>query len=250
LIYFGKQKTTSSIFFTLPYWKDNELRHNLDVMHIEKNVVDNIIGTLLDIKGKTKDNHEVRQDLRKLGLRSALHPFTVDNNKTYLPAVDFTMTKTEKYGFLKVISDVRVPDGYASNVSRCVKLKECSIGGMKSHDSHILMQQLMPIALRGSVPKKVVVPLIELCDFFGEICSKTLHIEDLDRLESRIPIILCYLEQIFPPGFFTISVHLIMHLVRECNLGGPVHYRWMYPIKRYYYYKIMKFFFSFFLHDV
>jgi hypothetical protein len=39
-----------------------------------------------------------------------------------------------------------------------------------------------------------------------------------------------------------ISVHLIMHLVREYKLGGPVHYRWMYPIERYYYSKIMKFF--------
>ncbi|XP_058211658.1 uncharacterized protein LOC131323837 [Rhododendron vialii] len=29
-----------SIFFELPYWKDNLLRHNLDVMHIEKNVCD------------------------------------------------------------------------------------------------------------------------------------------------------------------------------------------------------------------
>jgi hypothetical protein len=191
-----------SIFFTLPYWKDNELRHNFDVMQIEKNVVDNIIGTLLDIKGKKKDNHEARQDLRKLGLRPGLHLFTADNNKTYLPAADFTMTKTEKYGFLKVINDVKVPDGYASNVSHCVKLKECSIRGLKSYDSHILMQQLMPIALRGSLPKKVVGPLIELCGFFRKICSKTLRIEDLDRLESRIPIILCNLEQIFPPGFF------------------------------------------------
>jgi hypothetical protein len=25
-----------SIFFRLPYWKDNLLRHNLDIMHIEK----------------------------------------------------------------------------------------------------------------------------------------------------------------------------------------------------------------------
>jgi hypothetical protein len=27
-----------SIFFRLPYWKDNLLRHNLDVMHIEKKI--------------------------------------------------------------------------------------------------------------------------------------------------------------------------------------------------------------------
>ena len=38
-----------SIFFELPYWEHNLVRHNLDVMHIEKNVCDNIIWTLLGI---------------------------------------------------------------------------------------------------------------------------------------------------------------------------------------------------------
>ena len=38
-----------SIFFTLPYWEDHVLHHNLDVMHIEKNLDDNIIGTLLNL---------------------------------------------------------------------------------------------------------------------------------------------------------------------------------------------------------
>jgi hypothetical protein len=54
-----------SIFFTLPYWKNNMLRHNLDVMHIEKNVVDNIIGTLLNMDNKLKDNLNARLDLKK-----------------------------------------------------------------------------------------------------------------------------------------------------------------------------------------
>ena len=49
-------KKKKSIFFQLPYWKMLLLRHNLDVMHIEKNVCDSIIGTLLNIEGKTKDN--------------------------------------------------------------------------------------------------------------------------------------------------------------------------------------------------
>jgi hypothetical protein len=39
-----------SALFELPYWKDNLIRHNLDVMYIKKNVMDNIIGTLLDMK--------------------------------------------------------------------------------------------------------------------------------------------------------------------------------------------------------
>jgi hypothetical protein len=131
-----------------------------------------------------------------------------------------------------VLYDVRVPDGYSSNVSRCVKLKECTIGGLKSHDNHIIMQQLMPIALRGTLSDDVVRPLIELCGFFRDICSKTLRVEDLDRLENQIPIILCKLERIFRSGFFTSMVHVIIYLVRECKLGGPIHYRWMNPVER------------------
>ena len=65
----GKKKK----FFRLSYWKNNLLRHNLDVMHIEKNVMDNIIGTLLDIKGKMKDNIEARIiKLQKLKEKSYL----------------------------------------------------------------------------------------------------------------------------------------------------------------------------------
>jgi hypothetical protein len=52
-----------SIFFRLPYGKDNLLQHNLDIMHIEKNVMDNILVTILDIKGKTNDNLVARLDL-------------------------------------------------------------------------------------------------------------------------------------------------------------------------------------------
>jgi hypothetical protein len=56
-------KKKSIFFFRFPYWKDNLLRHNFDVMHIEKNVMNNILGTILDIKGKTKDNLAARLGL-------------------------------------------------------------------------------------------------------------------------------------------------------------------------------------------
>jgi len=37
-----------SIFWELPYWKTNLLRHNLDVIHIEKNMFENIFNTVMD----------------------------------------------------------------------------------------------------------------------------------------------------------------------------------------------------------
>ena len=50
----GLNWTKKSIFFELEYWSKLKLRHNLDVMHIEKNICDSIIGTLLNIEGKQK----------------------------------------------------------------------------------------------------------------------------------------------------------------------------------------------------
>ena len=61
------------------------LRHNLDVMSIEKNVVDNIIGTLLNLDGKTKDSLKARQDLKNMGIRSEIHLENVGNDKTRMP---------------------------------------------------------------------------------------------------------------------------------------------------------------------
>ena len=80
-----------SIFFELDYWKDNLLRHNLDIMHIEKNVCDNVLWTLLNVDGKGKDNLKSRHDLEDMGIRKPLHPQKWANNKYYLPPACFTL---------------------------------------------------------------------------------------------------------------------------------------------------------------
>jgi len=41
-------------------------------MHVEKNVCDSIIGTLLNNKGKMKDGINVRKDLVEMGVRLEL----------------------------------------------------------------------------------------------------------------------------------------------------------------------------------
>jgi Domain of unknown function (DUF4218) len=96
------------------------------------------------------------------------------------------------------------------------------------------MQQLLPIAIRGLLPKNVTNVLFELCSYFRELCSKVLYPDKLSQFGKQIKLILCHLEMIFPPGFFTIMVHILIHLVEEAKLGGTVHYRWMYPIERYF----------------
>ena len=71
------------------------MRHNLDVMHIEKNVCESIYGTLLNIPGKTKDGVNARLDLQEMSLRKDLAP-KQQGNRTFLPPACYTLSKQEK----------------------------------------------------------------------------------------------------------------------------------------------------------
>ena len=82
------------------------------------------------------------------------------------------------------------------------------------------------------MPKHVSDALIELRNFFRELCAKVLKENELDRLESQIVVTFCKLERIFPPAFFDIMIHLPIHLAWEAKVAGPMQYKWMHPIER------------------
>ncbi|XP_042472278.1 uncharacterized protein LOC122054932 [Zingiber officinale] len=106
-----------SIFFSLPYWEFNLIRHNLDPMHIEKNVCDNIVGTLLDDANKSKDNYAARKDLKNLGIMKQLWPRAQSDGREYLPPACYAMSKDDKKIFCSVLKDIRVPDDGNSSLN-------------------------------------------------------------------------------------------------------------------------------------
>jgi len=84
-----------SIFFDLPYCSRLEVRHFIDVIHVEKNVCDSLIGTLLNINEKTKDDLNARLDFIEMNIRDELTPIEMGKH-TYLPSACYTMSKDEK----------------------------------------------------------------------------------------------------------------------------------------------------------
>ena len=147
------------------------------------------------------------------------------------PHATFLLTPKDREGFCEFLKSVKYPDGYAANISRLVSIRNGRLLGLKSHDCHVLLQRILPIGMRGYIDKNFSTTLFELGNWFQDICSKTLRLSDLEKLEERIVLILCKLEKIFPPAFFDVMVHLAVHLPREAMLGGPVQFRWMYPPK-------------------
>jgi hypothetical protein len=47
------------------------------------------------------------------------------------------------------------PDEYTANLRRGVNLGTLRVNGMKSHDYHIWIERLLPVMVRGYVPKHV-----------------------------------------------------------------------------------------------
>ncbi|CAL8136238.1 unnamed protein product [Prunus armeniaca] len=165
-----------------------------------------------------------------MNIRRNLHLDKDENGKIKKYAAEYTLEPADRRAFCEFLKSIKFPDGYAANISRNVK--DGKISGLKTHDCHVLLQRILPIGIRPYLIKEVCAPLVELACFFQQICAKTLNVADLDRLEVDIVVILCKLEKIFPPVFFDVMVHLALHLPREAKLGGPVGYRWMYPIER------------------
>ncbi|KAL0290565.1 UNVERIFIED_CONTAM: hypothetical protein Scaly_2666700, partial [Sesamum calycinum] len=86
--------TKKNIFWDLLYWSTLLIQHNLDVMHIEKNVFDNIFKTVMDINGKMKDNMNARRDLKIIYNRPELE---LDERKpNVMPKAVYTLGKEQK----------------------------------------------------------------------------------------------------------------------------------------------------------
>lgn len=223
-----------SIFWELPYWKDLLIRHNLDVMHIEKNFFDQLINIIMDVKGQSSDSISARKDITLYCKRQEQELTKDASGNPSMPKAPYALDKAQRKVLCEWVRNLKFPDGFASDLSRCVDLQSCKLSGMKSHDCHVFMERLLPVALKELLPVHVWNVVVEISQFFRDLSSYTIQFEDMVRLEKNIPEILCKLEKIFPPAFFNSMEHLPIHLPYEAKIGGPVQYRWMYPFERYY----------------
>ena len=200
-------------------------------MHIEKIIFDNIFYTILNVKGRTKDTVKAHLDLEDIRIRKKLHLIWQRDRLVKLLAC-YVLNWRKRNQFLAYLRSTRFFDGYASNLKWCIKSKDGKIVEMKSHDCHVLLQYVLPVGLRGLLPDNLCDALFNLKTYFSDLYAKMLRRSQIDILEKKIIITLCKLEMIFPPSFFDIMVHLLVHLSHEARLDRLVHTRWMYPIER------------------
>ncbi|CAM8957063.1 unnamed protein product [Rhodiola kirilowii] len=95
-------------------------------MHIEKNVFDNIIGTILGLQRKTKDDIKAREDLEKQGYRKELWwkengSTSRKENVSQAPYMVLPNERTEIFEFIK---DAKYPHGYADSLKNKINVED------------------------------------------------------------------------------------------------------------------------------
>src|SRR3954470_21285036 len=215
-----------SIFWALPYWKFLEVHSAIDAMHVTKNLFVNLLN-FLGVYGKTKDTPDARQDQQSIHEGNNLNP------EKYQGPASYALTKEEKEIFFEVLSSIKVPSGFSSNIKGIINMSEKKFQNLKSHDCHVIMTQLFPVALRGLLPENVRVPIVKLCAFLNASSQKVINPITLQNLQKDVVQCLVSFELVFPPSFFNIMTHLLVHLVEEISILGPVFLHNMFPFERF-----------------
>ena len=158
----------------------------------------------------------------------------LENGQFKLPVASWTLKKKEKRALIYFFNELKVLTDYCANPKRLMNMRELKFnyGPMKAHDCHVIMTQLLPVALRGILPPKVRAPIINFCSFFNAISKKIIDVSTLEQLQQDIAETLIRLEMHFPLTYFDISLHLLIHLVDQIRDLGLMYLHQMFSFER------------------
>jgi hypothetical protein len=179
-------------------------------MNLAKNFLKTITGK--------KDTVKVRRDLQRRNVRRHLwlSPHPRKPGKMVKPRAPYVMTDDEFEKFAKCLEALKTPSGYASDLGKSIRKK--NFGGLKSHDYHVLMQEVLPLALRGLMQPGPRLAVMRMCKVFRRLCTKVYNPADFASLEADVAESMALLEIQFPPSIFDIMTHLPYHLAQELDL--------------------------------
>ncbi len=65
--------------------------------------------------------------------------------------------------------------------------------------------------------------IMQLSCVFCCICVKVWNLNEIGSLKEGVVVIISLLKKEFPLAFFDIMTHLLLHVVDELEICGPVH---------------------------
>jgi hypothetical protein len=108
-------------------------------MHCEKHFCENVMKTIFD----TKDISIVQKDLKDCGMWP--HLWLQEVASWFIkPTATHVLTYEEKERFVCIVR-IKTPAKYVSSLKK--RIRDGDLKGMKSHDYHIMMQEILLLCM-------------------------------------------------------------------------------------------------------
>jgi len=144
--------------------------------------------------------------------------------------VPYVMPKVDQNVFFHTMQSLRTPTGFGVTLKNSLSRKD-KFSSLKSHDYSNLIHFMLPIAKRGFVIEEVCQVVFRLARLFHWVCSENVDVRNLDIMMIEFAIMMSLLEMQLLMSFLDNQIHLISHLAKEVAIGGPISYRWMFPME-------------------
>jgi hypothetical protein len=100
------------------------------------------------------------------------------------PTANYVLSEAEFLQFCDCIESLKTPTGHSSAFGKHIRKKK--LGGLKSHDYHVLMQQVLPLALHGLMKPGPQMAIMRVCKIFHRICTKVYNPADFQFITLQI----------------------------------------------------------------
>jgi hypothetical protein len=128
---------------------------------------------------------------------------------------------------------VKVLTGFSSNIKSLVSMKDLTMTHFNTHDCHVMLMVFLLIMIGVISPEYVKMVITHMSYFFNRITEKVIDEAELYVLKEFIMETLCQLDMCFPPSFFDIMPHLMMHMVDQIQELGPIYLHQMWTYERF-----------------
>jgi beta-xylosidase len=110
---------------------------------------------------------------------------------------------------------VRDQSPYSINIRNLVSMSELKVSGYNTHDCLTLLSLFLAIAIRAVNHQYLKMVITRMCHFFNAISKKVIDIIELDEIHKEMRVTMCQLEMGFPPSFFDLMEHYMIHLADQ-----------------------------------
>lgn len=128
---------------------------------------------------KNSPSTRVDMQVRNIRPHQWLQNTSPNNDKFFIPDVSYMLSSEDRAMFLLTLKLLKTPINYISPLHK--RISKGKLSSLKSHDYHILMQQILPLCLRNIGDEKLVGAIVRVSRLFQKLCARV--IEPLDERE-------------------------------------------------------------------